>query len=912
MLTTVVARQEHATRTAIVLIHGLGSKPRAWDQLVRLIEADDELASLVHLECFEYDTRLVGNRMLTSVPTYRTVADKLRTRYAFYREQYERIVFVTHSQGGLVLQTFLSRMLMDGAGLELDHIHGIVLIACPTGGSGIFLNTRRLVGVFIRHAQEQRLRPLDEEVADTHRHVSARIDGATSPSPSEYPIPIVAYAAESDRVVSRASAYGSFRRHGVLPGTHKTVIRPRSHQDPGYVDLRGQLLSLLCSRPAQAASSQTLPASQAPIRAEQRPTNLPRRPTSEEVVGRDAETARLTALLLDPDADIVLIDGPSGAGKTTLAVSVCHQLLTDETAPVEAVFWLPVRSSGPPANEIAEGNWPADLDDLTATIALTLDRRDLMHLPLSDRAAGVRVALANVQSIILLDNFETAHDERLLPYLRGLPQSCTALVTSRRQIDAPARLHLAPLGLDVTVSIARGELTRRGIPYDEETVLRVAEMSGGLPLAVTWLIGQLALGAPHLEPRTRELNDDELLRFLFSGSVAQLDESTGIPVFVLASLPANGVPIPVLEMVIAEIGLSASEGAHALAELTTLNLVNFDEEARRYEVLPIIRRFLGDGESRADPSFALDIGQMERAYAAAWAAHLASEAHTLWRVGYAITDWDLDRANVISSLRGASLAAPHQAEFLDAFYPFAITFGHFTEFLYLTEQFFEQNTDLEARIVASLRARRASVLLHAGSVETAEAELVLAEQAFAIISDPDYVLTNLINFVRAIVAVTGGAQEAESVLRSAIEFERVHGETWARLGFQGWLGLHLVNEGRLKEADAMLRRSLAECHQTGDLRTSVFIHVGLARLHLASGEHSELILAAPGILDVAARFGEEHNRAHLHLAVARAHAASDNTSSALVHTEMAEALYRQLGANLDLARCADLKAELAT
>ncbi|GAB4078647.1 AAA family ATPase [Nostocoides australiense] len=894
-----------------MLIHGLGSKPQAWDQLTRLIEADDELAPLVSLECFEYDTRLVGSWPLTTVPTYRTVADKLRTRYALYREHYESIVFVTHSQGGLVLQTFLSRMLIDGAGLELGHIHGIVLIACPNGGSGIFLNTRRLAGLFIRHGQEQRLRPLDEEVADIHRHVSARVDGATAQTSTEYSIPIVAYAAERDGIVTRASAYGSFRRHGVLPGTHKTVIRPRSHQDPGYVDLRAHLLSLLDARTAEATSSQTLPASQAPIRAERRTTNLPRRPASDEVVGRETEIARLTALLLDLNTDIVLIDGPSGAGKTTLAVSVCHQLLTDESAPVDAVFWLPVRSSALHADELSEANWPADLDDLTATIALTLDRRDLMHLNLAERAAGVRVALADVECIILLDNFETARDVRLLPYLRALPQSCTVLITSRRQIDASARLHLAPLGLDATVSIARVELTRRGISYDEDTVFRIAKMSGGLPLAVTWLIAHLALGAQHLEPRTRELNDDELLHFLFSGSLAQLDESTGVPVLLLASLPTNGVPTPVLEMVIAEVGLSAHEGARSLAEVTTLNLMEFVPETKRYEVLPIIKRFLADGESRGDLTFGISVGQIERAYAAAWSAHLRSESETLWRVGYAVSDWDLDRSNVISSLRSASLDGYSQAAFLDAFYPFAITFGHFTEFLDLTQLFFERNVGSEPRVVASLRARRASILLHSGFVKAAELELDLAESAFAAISDPGYILTNLVNFVRAIVDVTSRAPDAESTLRSAIEFEELHGETWARLGFQGWLGLHLINEGRLLEAEDLLRRALAECHETGDLRTSVFIQVGLARLHLASGQHSELLLAAPGILDVAARFGEEHNRAHLHLAIARAHAETGNTSSALAHTEKAEMLYLQLGAGLDLARCAELKAELA-
>ena len=225
-------------------------------------------------------------------------------------------------------------------------IRGIILIACPNGGSGIFLTPRRVLGTLMRHAQEERLRPLDEEIADTHRHVSLNIDRATAVGGTTCPIPIITFAAESDGIVGRASAYGSFRTHGVLPGSHTTVIRPRSHTDAGYLDLRNQLEAAL-ARAAQAEKSATnhqRPTSPAPVRAQPAGTNLPRR-SVERLIGRDVETAELIALLRIGQGNMVLIDGSAGAGKTTLALHVCHELLDQTPPPLDAVVWLSARTT---------------------------------------------------------------------------------------------------------------------------------------------------------------------------------------------------------------------------------------------------------------------------------------------------------------------------------------------------------------------------------------------------------------------------------------------------------------------------------------------------------------------------------------------------------------------------------------
>ena len=243
------------SRTLVVFIHGLATGPHAWDQLISLLRADPLLEDRFGFDTFEYSSRLIDNRLLTRKPTYRTVGEKLRTRFLRYSGEYENIVFITHSQGGLVLQTFLSRVLARGEAASLARIRRILLIACPNAGSGAFLLPRRLVGTLWPNAQERQLRPLDEEIADVHQQVIRDIAQATETSARTCPIHIVAYAAEEDGIVLPPSAYGSFSHTGVLPGDHFTVIRPGSHDDQGYLDLRAELLrSTAVKLPANVAS----------------------------------------------------------------------------------------------------------------------------------------------------------------------------------------------------------------------------------------------------------------------------------------------------------------------------------------------------------------------------------------------------------------------------------------------------------------------------------------------------------------------------------------------------------------------------------------------------------------------------------------------------------------------------------
>ncbi|MFC7261477.1 hypothetical protein [Streptomyces lutosisoli] len=224
----------------VVFVHGFRSSAAMWDPFRQLITHDPDLAFVASLP-FEYATTLVSLNPLRRIPAFDDAADMLRQ---FLEEGqaagFQRLALVSHSQGGLVIQRYLARMLSEGRGQELTRIRRIVLFACPNTGSSIGLLLRRWGLPF--NPQERQLRPFDRQVNDAHRIVINQVVHASpETTASSCRLPIAVYAGAEDRVVLPASARSVFPIARDLPGDHFTIVRPDSYQHPSYGALKAHL-----------------------------------------------------------------------------------------------------------------------------------------------------------------------------------------------------------------------------------------------------------------------------------------------------------------------------------------------------------------------------------------------------------------------------------------------------------------------------------------------------------------------------------------------------------------------------------------------------------------------------------------------------------------------------------------------
>ena len=240
------ASSEKGVHPAVIFIHGLFSSAGVWQSFDRLIRSDPDL-SHVALLYFEYSSPKVNWSPLRRIPDYNVLADNLQTYLEIEAADKTDVVLVSHSQGGLIIQRFLSRMISNGRGNELARIRRVIMFACPNSGSEIFLIARR-GAIFWRHAQERELRPINNSVTDAQQIVMSRVVHAQGVGSGECPIPILAFAGESDNIVTPASARSVFPDTGILPGDHFSIIQPDSSRHRAYTALKKNLLVAMGNR----------------------------------------------------------------------------------------------------------------------------------------------------------------------------------------------------------------------------------------------------------------------------------------------------------------------------------------------------------------------------------------------------------------------------------------------------------------------------------------------------------------------------------------------------------------------------------------------------------------------------------------------------------------------------------------
>lgn len=235
----------------VVFVHGLFSGPEVWKKFARLLDGDSGLDITVHR--FAYGSTVIAARPDRQVPEYDDIADQLGTFMGRFTDT-DRVVLVSHSQGGLIVQRYLSRTLRVRKGHTLAPIKCLVMYACPNSGS-LFMGQARRLAFFWRNPQERQLRVFNRDVLETQRHVLADVVGAQRQAESQWPVPVYAYGGTSDKIVPARVARGPFTEGGALSGDHFGVVRPADRSADSYQVLRSHLLAVLRAVEPGAAKS---------------------------------------------------------------------------------------------------------------------------------------------------------------------------------------------------------------------------------------------------------------------------------------------------------------------------------------------------------------------------------------------------------------------------------------------------------------------------------------------------------------------------------------------------------------------------------------------------------------------------------------------------------------------------------
>ncbi len=138
---------------------------------------------------------------------------------------------------------------------------------------------------------------------------------------------------------------------------------------------------------------------------------------------------------------VITIDGIGGIGKSALALEIANsyrlhydKLPRDER--FEAIIWITAKQTLLTGEGIiSRPQSLRTLEDIYNTIAVTLGREDITRAPNNEQEGLIRQALTQQRTLLIVDNLETVDDERVLGFIRELPDPTKVVVTTRHRLD---------------------------------------------------------------------------------------------------------------------------------------------------------------------------------------------------------------------------------------------------------------------------------------------------------------------------------------------------------------------------------------------------------------------------------------------------------------------------------------------
>ncbi len=433
------------------------------------------------------------------------------------------------------------------------------------------------------------------------------------------------------------------------------------------------------------------------------PNTLPRRAA---FFGREKEMEKvLQALSPEERGWGVVIDGIGGIGKTAIAVEAAYRC-KDMGLFDAFVFASAKQKRLEPSGIAPEMRAASTLEEFINETARAFGQPNISKLASEHKVRSLFEVLRRTRTLLIYDNLETLtkeEQEALADQLRFLPQSCKAILTSRRRGGEGALwLRLEALDWETARAIiehesSREEQLRQTIQQAGEARWReLHQETGGSPLALIWTLGLM---------RARGLSFDRALALLRQGAslksplqkfiYKEARKELGAGEVAALNALSFFVPSATFEALMAVADLSRTALETVLERLSSLSLVNRELGAERYSLHQLTRNFVRD-ELMAEPTVAFETGMRFARYWVDYAkkyggydkdAYRTFDRLELeWANLDAISAWLWEAANIQNERVGNNEAARLLVELTSTLSFFLSYSGRWDDFIRLSEQ----------------------------------------------------------------------------------------------------------------------------------------------------------------------------------------------------------------------------------
>jgi hypothetical protein len=253
--------------------------------------------------------------------------------------------------------------------------------------------------------------------------------------------------------------------------------------------------------------------------------NLPPRRHS-KYIGRNTEHQELLNLLSLDRQQIIEIVGMAGVGKTSLALEVAYQSLTDPTlGKFTAIIFSSAQSQQILGSHITPRYLAErDLQDLLQVISRTIKQSDILPAETQAQILHIREIIGDQKILIIIDNIENlTQPQEMIAFLGCLPPNVKAIITSRERLGIGQVINLDPLPVMESLDLIKHQARSQNLKIDHSTQLQhIQKITGGLPLAITYLISSIATTGFTILNKPQPLVISDFAHYCFSQSIEQL------------------------------------------------------------------------------------------------------------------------------------------------------------------------------------------------------------------------------------------------------------------------------------------------------------------------------------------------------------------------------------------------------
>jgi tetratricopeptide (TPR) repeat protein len=371
--------------------------------------------------------------------------------------------------------------------------------------------------------------------------------------------------------------------------------------------------------------------------------SLPRRPY---FVGREEEI-RTILQSLQPNSRtfIIGIEGVGGMGKSTLAIEVSHRCIENDL--FESVIWISAKESVLTLHGIEPIIPEAKtLSDILITIGTSLGNPTIGNLSIEDQIRRAYHLLSRRTTLLVLDNFESLskNEQRdILDFLRRSPITLKVIVTSRERVSEGQIIRLQGLSFEESNALLEWDAQQKNIHLTKDQSKYLVDLTGGLPLALLWVQGQIAVlgySATQVLDKLSLDTDIPILQYCFNHSWNLLRNSLEKNLLFILALQPEAVSRAALKEIA---GIEDADiFDNSISDLLQLSLIDHEHDKDYFSILPLTRRFIRT-QFASDRKF---IKQAELKIAQYYVKFLSQKSSFReWR-GY--DDLLLDRNNILN------------------------------------------------------------------------------------------------------------------------------------------------------------------------------------------------------------------------------------------------------------------------